>query len=80
MFIKPLEYEHHQFDVFLGYGWESWVRVRFDKNKVQVVKTNVEDLEPQTLRLIYFKIKKMLSKRDDIPIGRNGYAETMHQL
>lgn len=73
MYIKPLEYEHHQFDVFLGIGWESWVRVKFDKNKIFVVKTNVEDLEPTTLRLIFFKIKKLLNKRDNVPIGKNGY-------
>lgn len=60
MFIKPLEYEHHQFDVFLGHGWDSWIRVQFDQNKVMVVKTNVDNLEPSTLRLIYFKIKKLL--------------------
>ena len=56
MLIKPLD-DYKQFDVFLGHGWENWLRVRFNKNRVDVLKTNIQFLEPSALRLVYFKLK-----------------------
>lgn len=62
MFIKPLD-NPREYDVFLGSGWENWVRVRVGSNhKITVVKTDVEDLEPSTLRLILFRIEKLRRK------------------
>lgn len=59
MFIKPLD-NPREYDVFLGTGWENWVRVRVSStHKITVVKTSIEELEPSTLRLILFKIGKM---------------------
>ena len=61
MVIKPLD-AYKQYDVFLGLGWENWVRVKFDRSHVSVVKTTVEDLDASTIRLIYFKLKKLIDK------------------
>lgn len=61
MLIKPLD-EYKQYDIFLGFGWENWVRVKMDKTRVQVVKTNIEDLDASTIRLIYFKIKRLIDR------------------
>lgn len=62
MFIKSL-YNPREYDVFLGEGWENWVRVRIgNNNKIQVLKTNIEELEPSTVRLIMFKINKQRRK------------------
>ena len=61
MLIKPLD-NYRQYDVFLGLGWENWVRVKFDRSRVSVVKTSVTDLDGSTIRLIYYKLKKMLEK------------------
>ena len=63
MLIKSLD-EYKQFDVFLGHGWENWLRVKHDHNKVTVLKSSVPDIEPQTLRLVYFKIKKLLDRQE----------------
>jgi len=62
MYIKEL-YNPREYDVFLGDGWENWVRVKYtSSNKIEVVNTSVEELEPSTLRLIYFKLKKLRRK------------------
>lgn len=66
MFIKPLEHEYHGYDVFIGYGWENWIRVKLEKNKLVVLGTTVEDLDPKTTRLIFFKIKKLLKKEKEV--------------
>jgi len=56
MFIKPL-WDTKEYDVFVGKGWENWARVKMDRNKVTVVKSAIE-IDPSTMRLIFFKIKK----------------------
>lgn len=61
MLIKPLD-EYKQYDVFLGQGWENWVRVKFDRARVEVIKTSVDDLDGSTIRLIYFKLKKIIER------------------
>lgn len=62
MLIKPLD-NPREFDVFLGHGWENWVRVRLaDNNRLSVVKTSIDELEPSTLRLILFKVIKLRKK------------------
>lgn len=61
MLIKALD-DYKKYDVFLGYGWENWIRVKFDKTRVTVVKTNIEDLDASTIRLIYFKLKRLIDR------------------
>ena len=56
MVIKPLD-THHEFDVFLGNGWDNWVRVKYSRTGVQVVKSAFQP-SSDTLELIFFKIKK----------------------
>lgn len=57
MYIKPM-WDSREFDVFVGHGWENWIRVKVVKNSCVIVKTNVDNIDPATLRLIYFKVKK----------------------
>lgn len=61
MLIKPLD-DYKKYDIFLGYGWENWIRVKMDKSRVEVVKTNIEELDASTLRLIYFKLKRLIDR------------------
>lgn len=62
MYIKSL-YDPREFDVFLGEGWENWVRVKFmSPSRLEIIKTTVEDLDPSTLQLIYYKLKKYRKK------------------
>lgn len=61
MYIVQL-YNPREYDVFLGEGWENWVRVKYGQNRVDVVKTDVDELEPNTLKLIFFKIRKLRKK------------------
>lgn len=56
MVIKPLE-EHRQFDVFLGNGWDNWVRVRYTRGGVEVVKSSFQP-SAETLELVFYKLKK----------------------
>lgn len=61
MFIKDL-YSPKEFDVFLGEGWENWVRVRLGgPAKIKILASNVE-VEENTLRLIFYKIKTHIKK------------------
>ena len=64
MFIKSLD-TPRQYDVFLGSGWENWLRVTVNKNKLEVIKTNLSDIDPKTLQLIFFKIKKFIRKEKE---------------
>lgn len=57
MLIKPLD-AYKEYDVFLGDGWENWVRVRYGRGEVKVLKTSVEDLDPAALKIIFYKIRK----------------------
>lgn len=63
MLIKPL-YDPREYDVFIGYGWENWVRVRLiqGNNGLEVISTDVTNIDPKTLQLIFFKIKKFKKK------------------
>lgn len=66
MFIKSL-YEPHEFDVFLGQGWENWLRVSLKGNEL-VVKQKAEhvgDISPNTWKLIFHKIKKHIKKEKE---------------
>jgi hypothetical protein len=61
MEIKPL-YNDNEFDVFIGNGWENWLRVTLDHSKRQAavegfLASHVE-VTPKLLELIYYKCKK----------------------
>jgi len=62
MFIKALD-NPREYDVFLGSGWTNWIRVKFINNGVEVVKKSVEEIEPATLSLIFYKIKRLRRKK-----------------
>jgi len=56
MEIKQLD-NNREFDVFLGNGWENWIRVKYSNSRVDIIKSNLEPTQ-STLDLIYYKIKK----------------------
>lgn len=56
MFIKPLE-EHRQFDVFLGKGWDNWVRVKFTRNGCEMIKSSFTP-SSDALELIFYQLKR----------------------
>jgi len=60
MEIKKLDL-HNQYDVFVGDGWENWLRVQIDNRapSVEVLKSS-DDVEvtPELMQFIFFKIKK----------------------
>lgn len=68
MEIKKLD-THREFDVFLGSGWDNWVRVKYSKNGCAVVKSSFQP-SAETLDLIYYKIKKkFFSPKPRQPMG-----------
>lgn len=56
MEIKQLD-NNREFDVFVGKGWDNWVRVKYTSGGVEVIKSSFQPSE-STLELIFFKIKK----------------------
>jgi len=56
MEIKPLDVDR-QFDIFVGNGWDNWVRVKYTPTKVEVIDSSFQPSD-STLELIFFKIKK----------------------
>ena len=59
MFIKPL-WDTNTYDIFLGKGWENWIRVFVTpQRRVNVVKKAEHvDPTPKLLELIFYKIRK----------------------
>ena len=59
MEIKQL-FEENEFDVFLGRGWENWLRIKVGRNKnVEVLmKADHVDPTPKLLELIYWKTRR----------------------
>lgn len=61
MFIKPL-YDKEEYDVFLGEGWDNWVRVRAlpSKKTVDILAKNAAvNLTDKLKRVIFFKTRKV---------------------
>ena len=56
MEIKSLD-SNREFDVFVGSGWDNWIRVKYTPTKVEVVNSAFQPSD-STLDLIFFKIKK----------------------
>lgn len=67
MEIKSLDL-NREFDVFVGSGWDNWIRVKYTPTKVEVVKSAFQPSD-STLDLIYFKIKKKFFSQKRNPAG-----------
>lgn len=68
MEIKQL-YEENEFDVFLGLGWNNWLRVRTNRDKTVDVlgKSEHINVTPKLLELIWYK-----SRATEAPYPRHG--------
>lgn len=58
MLIKPL-YEPNRYDIFLGTGWENWMRVNVKSSEVEVInKSDNVEVTKKLLELIFYKIRR----------------------
>jgi hypothetical protein len=57
--IKKL-YDDNEFDVFLGSGWDNWIRVKIGKNKQVEVLDKSEHVTPtpKLLELVFYKTRR----------------------
>jgi hypothetical protein len=59
MEIKRL-YNDNEFDIFLGSGWENWIRVKVGRNKQVecLAKAEHVQLNDKLAELIYYKTRR----------------------
>lgn len=69
MFIKPL-YDKEEYDVFLGQGWENWVRVKAiprDRTVTVLAKSEHVNVTDGLKQAIFFRTRKESdSSRNDV--------------
>lgn len=58
MLIKPLD-EVNKYDIFLGKGWENWVRVHVKSDEVEIMnKSPSVEITKKLLDLIFYKVRR----------------------